>query len=183
MRCRIEIAVLVAVAFVFGMPSMVCATLINSNSIIEYDIEYYIQTDKSVYGLGEDVEMLYRVTNVGEGDATFWFGGSPEWNFWVEKDGQHIWKAVNGWYLDITQFTLSPGGYKEYPYIWDMRDDEDILVSAGEYSVIGGFDAGAAENYEYSKVSVGVEIVPEPTSITLLTVGLFGVILNRKRKS
>ena len=36
---------------------------VNSNSIIKDNIEYYIQTDKSVYKLGEKVEMLYRVTN------------------------------------------------------------------------------------------------------------------------
>jgi len=34
---------------------------VNSNSITQNNIEYYMQTDKSVYDLGENVEMLYRV--------------------------------------------------------------------------------------------------------------------------
>ncbi len=41
------------------------ATLINSNTVVEDEIEYYVQTDKSVYDLGEDVEILYRITNSG----------------------------------------------------------------------------------------------------------------------
>jgi len=40
------------------------ATIIDSNSIIKDGIEYYIQTDKAVYDLGENVEILYRVTNL-----------------------------------------------------------------------------------------------------------------------
>lgn len=42
------------------------ATLVNSNSVVEDGVEYYIQTDKSVYDLGENVQILYRVTNVSE---------------------------------------------------------------------------------------------------------------------
>ena len=88
-----------------------CATanLVDSNSIIEDDIEYYLQTDKAVYDLGENVELLYRITNLSDGDVTFSFPHFPEWNFWVEKDGEHIWRAVNGWYTVITVFTLSSG--------------------------------------------------------------------------
>jgi hypothetical protein len=40
------------------------ATPVNWNAIEVNDIEYYIQTDKSVYELGEDVDFLYRVTNL-----------------------------------------------------------------------------------------------------------------------
>ena len=37
----------------FGNASV--ARAVNSNSIVQDDIEYYMQTDKSVYDLGEDV--------------------------------------------------------------------------------------------------------------------------------
>ncbi len=45
------------------------ANLIDSNSIVQDDIEYYMQTNKSVYDLGEDVELLYRVTNLGNDES------------------------------------------------------------------------------------------------------------------
>jgi hypothetical protein len=55
-----------------------CAAEIVSNSMIVDDIEYYMQADDSIYDLSEDVEMLYRVTNLSSEEVTFSFGGSPE---------------------------------------------------------------------------------------------------------
>ena len=37
-----------------------------SNSLVEDGIEHYIQADKAVYGLGEHVQVLYRMTNLRE---------------------------------------------------------------------------------------------------------------------
>jgi len=161
------------------------ANFINPNSVVEDGIEYYLQTDKSNYDLGEEVQMLYRVTNLGNEDATFSFPHSPEWNFWVERDGEDIWRAVNGWYMMITVFTLSSGESVEFPtdsqpYIWNMRDNGDNLVHVGEYNVIGGLYAGTGE-YDSTRVSVSIEIVPEPTSIALLGVGIVGIIFKKQR--
>ena len=161
------------------------ATLVDSNSIVRDGIEYYIQTNKSIYDLGENIEMLYRVTNLRDEDVTFSFPGSPEWNFWVEREGQSIWRAVNGWYAIGSGFTLSHGESKEFPtyntpYIWDMRDSENNLDDIGEYNVIGGLDGGKGE-YDSTGVSVRIEIVPEPTSIALLGLGLVCIIIRKGR--
>jgi hypothetical protein len=93
---------------------------------------------------------------------------------------------VTGWYGSGTGFILSPGEYKEFPdlnppCVWDMLDDEDNLINVGEYDVIGGFDAMMAENYYYSRVSVPITIVPEPSSLALLLGGIF--YLTRKRRT
>ncbi len=140
--------------------------LVNSNSIVVDDVEYYIQTDKAVYNLGENVQMLYRVTNLGDEDVTFSSLPLPEWNFWVEKHGENIWRAVNVWWAVITEFTLSPGESKEFPalsfpYVWNMRDDENNLVNVGKYNVIGGLYAGSGL-WDFTRISVGIKIVPEP---------------------
>ena len=179
---------IIVVALVLCMAEFARATLVNSNSIVLNDVEYYIQTDKPVYNLGENVQILYRVTNLGDEDVTFSPLPRPEWNFWVEKDGEHIWRAVNTWYGSITEFTLSSGESKEFPafsspYVWDMRDDEDNLINIGEYEVIGGFDAGTAENYYYSRVAVPITIVPEPGSLVLFAAGLPILKYFRKRRS
>lgn len=141
--------------------------LVNSNSKVEDGIEYYIQTDKSVYKLGEQVQMLYRVTNLRDEDVTFSFPHFPVWNFWVEKDGEYIYRAVNGWFEEVTEFTLSPGETKQCPYpdgpsIWNMRDREGNLVTPGEYHIIGGLYAGDDyfyDWYDYTKVAVTIKIV------------------------
>ena len=170
-----------------GAAGEVRGTLVDSNSIIEDNIEYYMQTDKSVYDLGESVEMLYRVTNLRDEEVTFCFCGSPEWNFWVEKDGENIWTAVRGWFWFPAAFDLSPGESKEFPVfdppcIWNMRDDEDNLVNVGEYNVIGGLDGAATEFYDFTRVSVPITIIPEPSSFMLFMVAL-GVLnhFNKKR--
>jgi hypothetical protein len=54
----------ILVVLVLGTAQVAKANLVNSNSIIQDGIEYYIQTDKFVYDLGENVEILYRVTNL-----------------------------------------------------------------------------------------------------------------------
>ena len=125
-------------------------SILNSNSIIKDSIKYYMQTDKKIYSLGEEVEMLYRVTNLSDEDVTFRFPHSPQFNFWIEKDGEVIWRAINGWWPVITEFTLSPNNSKEFSYVWGGE--------VGRYSAIGGLYAGSGP-YDHTKVSVPVEII------------------------
>ena len=159
-----------------GLVSVVAMTNaeIVSNSLIVDDIECYMQADDSIYDLGEDVEMLYRITNLREEQVTFSFTNSPEWNFWAEKDEENIWRAVNGWWTAPTAFTLTSNESKEFPYVWDMRDNEDHLITPGVYDVIGGLDADMGV-YDYTRVSVPIAVVPEPATVLLL--GLGGLLL------
>jgi hypothetical protein len=175
---------IVLAVLLLGTAPIAMATL-NSNSIVEDGIEYYVQTNKPVYNLGENVEMLYRVTNLRSEDVVFYLPNSPAWNFWVEKDGENIWTAVEGWYTVSSGFTLAPSEFKEFPvfspyYVWDMRNNENNLINVGEYDVIGGFDAGAAENYYYSRVSVPITIVPEPCSLAFLLASMVYFIKKRR---
>ncbi|MHC4501533.1 MAG: right-handed parallel beta-helix repeat-containing protein, partial [Planctomycetota bacterium] len=134
--------IITTAVLVLGMAGIANAAP-DSNSILRNGIEYYIQTDKAVYNLGETVEMLYRITNLGDEDVTFGTPYMPPWNFLVQKDANDIWRAVNSWYAMPTIFTLGPGDSKQFPTfdppcIWNMRDDENNLVNLGEYTVIGG---------------------------------------------
>jgi len=56
--------VITAVAAVLAGVCAVEAVPVNSNSVIKDGIEYYIETDKAVYELGEDVELFFRMTNL-----------------------------------------------------------------------------------------------------------------------
>lgn len=166
-----------------GLPNE--AKAVNSNSIIKDNIEYYMQTDKSVYDLGENVEMLYRVKNLSEEEVLFGFGQSPVWNFWVDKDGENIFTAVKGWWNVYSEFTLTPGESKEFiddnsPYIWNMKDNGGNLVTLGMYNVTGGLFSPRGY-YDYTKVLVDIEIVPEPTTIGLLVAGGIALALSKKR--
>jgi len=41
------------------------ATFVDANAV-EEGLEYYIRIDKGIYDLGENIEMLHRLTNVGD---------------------------------------------------------------------------------------------------------------------
>jgi len=122
-------------------------------------MEYYMQTDKTVYKLGKKVEMLYRITNTRDESVKFIFPHTPLHNFWIEKDGEVIWRAVNSWLDEMTLLMLAPDDSDDYSYVWDMKDTENILVDAGQYNAIGGLYAGTGD-YADTKVSVPIEIIP-----------------------
>jgi hypothetical protein len=158
----------------------------NSNSIVEDGIEYYVQTDKSVYNLGENVEMLFRVTNLTDEDVQIGCSRTGEFNLLMEKNDESVW-ALAHWFLWYSPgVELSAGGSKNIPYIWDMIDDNDNLVAPGIYDVIGvmynePWNYDNHGSYTPTTVAVPITIVPEPGSLALLLGGM--VYLTRKRKS
>jgi len=125
---------------------------LNSNSIIKDNIKYYIQTDKKIYNLGEEVEMHYKVTNLGSKEVTIYCGQSPEFNILIKKDGETIWAICHGWWQYSPGVEISAGETLDNPLNyskrmldppkWDMRYDESDeanqgkLVGPGIYNVI-----------------------------------------------
>jgi hypothetical protein len=163
----------------------VCANAtINSNSKMLDGIEYYVQTDKSTYELGEQVEMLYKITNLSEQSVTFTSPDSSIWNFWVERDGSQICQAVNARSHMVASFTLVPGQSCQFPsdsgpLLWPLHDGTSYIVSIGNYDIIGGLD-GNADYLGYTKVSVPIVVTPEPATVLLLTLG--GLVLRKHRR-
>ena len=165
------------------------ANLVNSNSIVVDDIEYYTQTDKAVYDLGESVEMLHRVTNLRDGPLTFVFGAQQQCSFEVWDAEERIWywpKAVNP---AGSIFTLQPGEFKEFLKDWDMMNDngtygtdDDFMVSPGIYYVSGQLFTTTPEGKIPESVSVSIQIIPEPATFLLLGTGLMALSYYRKRK-
>ena len=122
----------------------------NSDFIVQDGIEYYIQTDKAVYNLGENVEILYRITNVSTDpiDIGMVLHGSGVWvDFFITADDNtDIWQLLripppSGWEM----LHLEPAESKEREITWDMISDngtfldhdDDYLVSPGFYNITG----------------------------------------------
>ena len=166
MRRRIKI-VCMLVILTLCMPLMASVTLADSNSIIKDGIEYYFQTDKSVYNLGENVQMLYRVTNLRDEDVTFRVGVQP-CSFQVSDGNTTIW-----WWPKLTNpavywSTLQPGKYFRFSQTWDMMNDngtvtpeDDFLTNPGIYNVSGRLIGAADGTIPPERVSVAIEIIPE----------------------
>jgi len=166
---------------------------VSSNSVVEDGIEYYMQTDKSVYDLGEDVEMLYRVTNLREEDTVFWFSHGPEYrqcDFIVEKDGETIWDTTH-WPVTwaMTEFVLEPLESKEYIQLWDMTynegwkrgDPRGNEVTPGNYDITGVLSYSPSFE-RYVPVTVQIQVIPEPATFGLIGIGLASLLTRRRRK-
>jgi hypothetical protein len=165
----------------------------NSNSIVQDGMEYYIQTDKAVYNLGENVEILYRVTNVTEnpiylGEGPWW----PDCYRSIVKDNvdNEVWL----WPRELPILPPMNFGLSEYESIeceryWNLMNDngtwlyepDDFPVHPGLYTVTG--ELWLYEPYQIVPVSVYIDIIPEPATILLLAFGsLFLTNLRQYRR-
>ena len=148
-----------------------------SNSMVIDDIEYYMQTDDSVYNLGEDVEALFRVTNLG--NETLSIGTSyPIIDIIVsEKEGE-VFNEIWNWSWDQIYphgpflFELEPDESVELNGIWpqinlhgSVEPEDHTQVQTGIYRV-SGYLAPTD-----TSVDVDITIVPEPATLLLLGLG------------
>jgi len=157
------------------------ATPVNPNSVVVDNIAYYIQTDKAVYNLTENVEMLYRVTNLTENpvDIGEVLKGDCWANFLITDQADvDIWQYVREIPpCDWEMLHLEPYESKELQITWDMISDngtffdhdDDYPVGPGLYNITGELTLSAS--YERVPVSVSIGIIPEPATIFLLAVG------------
>ena len=156
-----------------------------SNCVVKDGIEYCIETDKAVYRLGDDVELLYRVTNLRGEEVSFIFGNPLQYNFHItDVTGASVWK----YYLHSSEcafcrmassFSLQPSESIEFNAIWNITNDNDTVdpnddypVQAGNHNVIGMLwlglcGPGHSDEYGYCQgvefyvpVSVQIEIIP-----------------------
>jgi hypothetical protein len=165
---------------ILGMPLVARATLVDSNSIIRDGIEYYIQTDKSVYDLGEDVEILFRITNLrdeqwdvialGPVKDISIVGKTDEISYEIWR-----WSWLNPPPPGPMVLRLEAGESKEFHKTWAQIDakgtwdlGDDTPVPPGTYWISGIVQGHGG--YDPPKrideiVSINITIVPEPSAV------------------
>jgi len=116
---------------------------------VEDGIEYCLKTDKLNYRHGEQVNMIYRVTNHREEPVTFWFGGQRQFIFTVEKDGKIYYASSKADVRSLSRFTLAHGEFKELIPGIERPDPEDYWI-IGDYEEIGRYNlTGVLHHHEY----------------------------------
>ncbi len=191
MKHPIIISALVLIVLA-AFPGRTRATLVNSNSIIEDNIEYYMQTDKSVYNIGETVDMLYSATNLGPENVTVgWVVADPlaHYTFAVMQGDAQIWRYN---YLAIVfgfePFKLGPYQTRAYQTTWNLMHnngtpwhlDDDFPVSPGTYSAVGQLVLIPSFKCNRVPVSVSIQVIPEPATIFLLAFPALALLRKRR---
>ncbi|MDD5134042.1 MAG: hypothetical protein PHP01_01365 [Phycisphaerae bacterium] len=87
----------------------------------------------------------------------------------------------------LGKIVFAPGESKLFPsslspYKWSMLDSSGNAVGIGNYDVTGGFYYPVGDYYDYTKVSVPIEIVPEPATFLLLCGALLIIRAFTRRK-
>jgi len=142
---------------------------VNSNSYTYKNIEHYIQTDKSVYKLGEEIKILYRITNLRDEDMVLTFDENDQnsktnsiANFYIAPSGQDfsIWFNYGEPKMTTDSLILQPKENKEFYANWDMRHrDGKIYIDLGVYEVSAGI-APWVKNGFPAGVSTDINIIP-----------------------
>jgi hypothetical protein len=166
----------------------IAMAVLNSNSVIEDDIEYYVQTDKSIYDLGENVELLYRVTNLRGEEWRFTYFFPIADVIVAAKEGE-VFNEIWNWSWDKPHstgpilFQLGPGESAELNGIWPQIDlngsveiEDHTQVPLGMYKMTGVFYPTD------SHIAVDITIVPEPTTAALLGIGFAGLLTRCKKR-
>jgi len=179
---------LLSIMLVLALVGCARANLVDSNSIFEDGIECYIQTNKSIYDLGEDVEFLYRITNLRS--ETWEVFASPLRDIRIAaREGQdfnEIWRL--NWFRSYPPgprvLRLQPGESSEINVIWPQIDCQgtrdpidDTPVPPGIYRVSGVLIPTD------TTVAVDINIVPEPSSLVLFVGGLLIVKIARLKEA
>jgi hypothetical protein len=181
------------VLLVLGIAPVVMA-IPDSNSIVLDGIEYYIQTDKSIYNLGEDVNLLYRVTNFRSDEWTVGYMPPLLDILVATKEGGNsdtLWFwSWDKWSAGPAIFHFQPGESVELNGIWPQIDlngsweiVDDFQVSPGVYEVGGRIGkSGFNDMISNAPVTLEITVIPEPSSLALFMVCLFALIKNRGAK-
>jgi hypothetical protein len=179
--------VTILVVLLSGAVAQATIDFTNSHSRIEDEIQYTILTDKAIYQLGEEVHIQYHITNLSTTEEKVLGSTSyPPYHLWIENQDDERIASFGGHFPVVSTINLLPQETVIFPYpwnspegtIWEMTDDNGEVIDLGIYGIFGGITV-YSPIISYSVVSVPIQIIPEPASLVLLSIGLLRV---RKKK-
>ena len=120
----------------------------NSTTAEKNGIEYYLETDKSSYQLGENINILFRVTNKTDEVKDLGTVYNCEYcmrQLTITLDGKEIWRTCRiPPACGQKEFRLNPNESWEYTEAWNMINDngtlepgDDFPIGKGKYKVTG----------------------------------------------
>ncbi len=127
-------------------------------------VEFRIQTDKTFYKQGENVQMDFTVTNNTNETVHIGCSRSSEFYLIVQNDETTIWRSTDGWYWFSPGVELLAGESKGISRSWDMKNDYGSFWDPGTYHIVGIMfnepwnNAREPENYYPTEVRTSITI-------------------------
>jgi hypothetical protein len=170
------------------MAANVKATFVDANAV-EEGLEYYIRIDKGVYDLEENIEMLCRVTNVGNETLNVCDLGIYTLSLELTRpQGDTLFSPYFGppfgpmppGLPDI--ITLNPGEYIETQWLitsgrWGVDREwvEEPFSIVGQYSITSKYDNSWLDPHQgplaLEPDALDFAIIPEPTTVLFIALG------------
>jgi hypothetical protein len=96
-----------------------------------------IKTDKTAYSLGAPVVLSFTVENNTTDDMVIRFSSGKQYDFWVVKDGNEVWRWSKGKVFTqaLVSITLKPGERKVYEATWNQRGNDGKQIPPGSYDL------------------------------------------------
>jgi hypothetical protein len=180
-----------------------CGTRAQADGILmpNYYLGGGIETDKTIYSLGETVWVTGRLINTLNVDVTF-HALAQGVDFSIIQNGNTVFEPYHFITDEPFEKTLSPGEVLERTFSWDMTysqgwpwdagDPQTIPVSPGQYEVHFKFDVGTGLPgsppssligfiLAPSDLSTSITIIPEPVATPVLLIGLGVTCLIKRR--
>ena len=185
-------------AGIVGLALVGCAkaTCVDANAV-EEGLEYYIRIDKAVYDLGETIEILHRLTNVGDETLNVCDLGIYTLRLELTRpEGDTIFAPYYGppfppmppGLPDI--ITLNPGECMETRWHitslnWGIGGEwvEEPFSIVGQYSVKSKYNGYEPGPITLVPDALHFAIIPEPASIAIFSLGLATLLVRQKERA
>ncbi len=99
---------------------------------------------QAAFRTGEPVVLVLVVENRGSAPVTLSLPTAQRYDFWVERNGQEVWRWSTGraFAAAVTRLELRPGERQLFRESWSQVGTDGRQVPAGTYSVRGALLTG-----------------------------------------
>jgi len=159
----------------------------HSDTFTQDGLRHYIETDKAVYGLGEPVTILHRLTNLRDSAVHFVSADCCWFEFSIYLAGTKKWGVPEYCCQAITYESLCPDESLVDSAVWDQSGGglwgDGLPAVPGVYTAYAAVTAKGLTDLDPDPIAmeISIQVIPEPATGILLGLAA-GVCLRRPRR-